>query len=84
MIVLESSGRLTDRSTTVVTAKRLEIAGKMLGNSRLVATLTTDGLLKVTAAEDNATLTYKKAAESDPPITIEKGAIRGGAKVIGE
>ncbi|AMV26616.1 hypothetical protein VT84_19615 [Gemmata sp. SH-PL17] len=84
VIVLESSGRLTDRSTTVVTAKRLEIAGKMLGNSRLVATLTTDGLLKVTAAEDNATLTYKKAAESDPPITIEKGAIRGGAKVIGE
>ncbi|VTR94732.1 unnamed protein product [Gemmata massiliana] len=84
VIVLGSSGRVTDHSTTVITAKRLEIAGNMLGNSRLFATLTSGGVLKVTAADDNATLTYKKATESDPPVTVEKGAIRGGAKIIAE
>ncbi|MBP3955594.1 hypothetical protein J8F10_09900 [Gemmata sp. G18] len=84
VIVLESSGRLTGSATTVVTAKRLEIGGKMLGSAKVFATLTAGGLLKVTAADEGATVTYKKAADSDPPIAVEKGTIRGGAKILAE
>jgi hypothetical protein len=82
--VLAGSGRLAGGSTIAVTAKRLEVLGKMLGGTKLSATLTTGGSLKLAAMDERATVTYRRAAPTDPPIAVEKGDIRGGAKVIAE
>ncbi len=84
VIVLADSGRLTGSAVTTVTAKRLEVAGKLLGAARLNAALTTGGSLKLTSTEEGAIVTYKKAAASDPALIVERGIIRGGAKVLAE
>lgn len=83
-VVLASSGRVTGNSVVAVTAKRVEAAGTVTGNARLHATLTAGGSLRLSTVEEGATVTYKKAAASDPPLAVEKGAVRGGAKVFAE
>jgi hypothetical protein len=82
--VLANSGLFAGGSTTKVTAKRVEVAGKTGGGAKLYVTLTAGGSLKLTSADEGALVTYKKAATSDPPLTLEKGTIRGGAKIIAE
>lgn len=82
VVVLASSGRLTGGAVTTVTAKRIDVAGKALGGAKLHATLTTGGSLKLATVDEGATVTYRKAAASDPPLTVEKGVVSGGAKVV--
>lgn len=84
VILLSNSGRLTGSTSTTVTAKRLEIAGKLLGTAKLRATLTPGGSLKIAFADESASVRYKKTAVTDPPLAVEKGVVRGGAKVIAE
>lgn len=84
VFVLANSGQFAGGSTTKVTAKRFDIAGKLGGGAKVHVTLTAGGSLKLTSADEGALVTYKKAAASDPPLTIERGVIRGGAKVIVE
>ncbi len=84
VIVLADSGRLTGSAVTTVTAKRLNVAGKLLGGARLNATLTTGGSLKLTTTEEGAIVTYKKAVASDPAVIVERGILHGGAKVLAE
>lgn len=84
VVVVANSGLFAGNSTTRLTAKRLEVAGKFGGNAKVFATLTVGGSLKLTTAEEGAQLTYKKAAASDPPLTVDKGIVRGGAKVLEE
>jgi hypothetical protein len=79
-----NSGRLDGGSEVTITAKTLNMNGVMLGGARLNATFTTGGSLKVASMEGGATLKYKKAAASDPAIVVEKGELRGGARVIAE
>jgi hypothetical protein len=83
-VVLASSGRLTGSSVVAITAKRVEAAGGVTGNARLHATLTAGGSLRLTTVEEAATVTYRKAAATDPPPAVERGTVRGGAKVIAE
>lgn len=82
VVVLASSGRLTGGAVTTVTAKRIDLAGKVLGGAKLHATLTAGGSLKFATVDEGATVTYRKAAPADPPLTVEKGAVGGGAKVV--
>ena len=84
VLVLADSGLFAGGSTTKLTAKRFEAAGKLAGGAKLFVTLTAGGSIKIAAADEGATVTYKKAAASDPPLTVEKGAVRGGARVIEE
>lgn len=79
-----NSGLFAGSSTTRLTARRVEIAGKLGGGAKVFVTFTAGGSLKFAAADEGAIVTYKKAAPSDPPVTIEKGTVRGGAKVIAE
>ena len=83
-VVLASSGRVTGRSVVAVTAKRVEAAGAVTGNARLQATLTAGGSLRLSAVEEGATVSYRKAAATDPPPAVDRGTVRGGAKVFAE
>ncbi len=84
VIVSANSGRLDNGSEVTVTAKRLDIRGPMLGGTKLSATLTAGGSLKFALMDGGATITYRKAAATDPALVVEKGKIRGGAKLIVE
>ena len=81
-VIVAESGRVSGGSVVVLTAKRLEVKCPMSGNARVTVTLTTGGALKLTLTEEGATVTYRKSAPNDPPLTIEKGLIRGGARVV--
>jgi hypothetical protein len=81
-VVVAGSGRLSGCPVATVTAKRLEVKCPMSGTARISATLTAGGSLKLGLMEDGATVTYRKAAANDPPLTVEKGEMRGSAKVI--
>ncbi|HEY1187813.1 MAG TPA: zinc ribbon domain-containing protein [Gemmata sp.] len=82
VVLLARSGRLTGSAVATVTAKRVEVAGQMFGTAKLRTTLTAGGSLKLTTLEEGATVTYKKAAATDPPLVVDKGTVRGRAKVI--
>ncbi len=82
-VVVAHTGRVTGGATMTVTAKRLEVNCPLSGGAKVNVTLTAGGSLKLKRAEEGATLTYKKAAASDPPPTIAKGDLHGGAKVLG-
>jgi hypothetical protein len=82
LVVFASTGRLTGGSTVTVTAKRLELNGPASGGTKVNVTLLAGGSLKVVKAEEGATITYKKAAANDAEPVIEKGELRGGAKII--
>ncbi len=82
-VVVAHTGRVTGGATMTVTAKRLEVNCPLSGGAKVAVTLTAGGSLKLTRAEEGATVTYKKAAPTDPPPTIEKGDLHGGAKVLG-
>jgi hypothetical protein len=84
VVVRAEGGRLFGTSVTTVTAKRLDFLGKMRGSARLSVTLTAGGSLKLTLTEEGATVTYRRAAPADPPLKVEKGVVRGGARVIAE
>ncbi len=81
-VTVAGSGRLSGCPVVTVTAKRLEVKCPMSGTARLNATLTAGGVLKLALMEESATVTYKKSVATDPPPTIEKGVLRGGAKVV--
>jgi hypothetical protein len=81
-VIVAGSGRLSGGPLVTVTAKRLEVKCPMSGNARINATLTAGGSLKLTLTEENATVSYKKAAAKDPPLTVEKGVTRGRGLVI--
>lgn len=81
-VVVAHTGRVTGGATMTVTAKRLEVNCPLSGGAKVAVTLTAGGSLKLARAEEGATVTYKKAAASDPPPTIEKGDLHGGAKVV--
>jgi hypothetical protein len=81
-VTVAGSGRVSGGALVTVTAKRLEIKCPLSGNARANVTLTAPGALKLGLMEEGATVTYKKSAANDPAPTIEKGNIRGGAKVI--
>jgi hypothetical protein len=81
-VIVTGSGRLSGGPLVTVTAKRLEVKCPMSGNARVNVTLTAPGTLKLGLMEESATVTYKKAGANDPAPTIEKGILRGGAKVI--
>jgi hypothetical protein len=84
VVVLANSGRFTGGSTVTITAKRLEALGPLGGSTKVNLTCTAGGSLKLTRAEEGATVTYRKAAAGDPALAIEKGEIRGGAKVLAQ
>jgi hypothetical protein len=81
-VALEKSGRCTGGSTVTITAKRFEAIGLLTGGTKVNITFTAGGSLKLTRAEEGATVTYKKNAPTDPAPVIEKGDVRGGAKVL--
>jgi hypothetical protein len=83
-VLFAESARLDGGSTVTVTAKALTVRGPMLGGTKLSATLTTGGALKLTTLEGGATATYRKEKPSDPPLTVDAGDARGGAKVVAE
>ena len=83
VVKVADTGRVTGHATVTATAKRLEVNGPLSGNAKVKATLSARGSLKWVRAEENATVSYKRAAETDPPPTIDKGELRGGAKVVG-
>jgi hypothetical protein len=83
-VVLANSGRFTGGSTIVITARRLEAIGLLTGGTKVNVTFTTGGSLKLTRAEEGAIVTYKKNAANDPAPVIEKGDLRGGAKVVAQ
>jgi hypothetical protein len=76
------TSRLTGGSTTTITAKHLTTQAPLSGGTKVNVTLTTGGSLKITKAEEGATVTYRKSAASDPAPVIEKGEFRGGAKLM--
>lgn len=82
VVVVDSSGRISGSANLVVTAKRLDVICPLSGGAKVNATLTTGGSLKWKIAEEGATITYKPAAVNDPPLTIERGELRGSAKVV--
>ena len=82
-VVVAKTGRVTGSATMTVTAKRLEVNCPLSGGAKVNVTLTASGSLKLTRSEEGATVTYKKAAPTDPAPTIEKGELHGGAKVVG-
>ncbi len=82
-VVVAHTGRVTGGATMTVTAKRLEVNCPLSGGAKVNVTLTAGGSLKLKRAEEGATVTYKKATASDPPPTIAKGELHGGAKVLG-
>jgi hypothetical protein len=82
--VSATAGRLTGSAVVTVTAKRVDVAGKMLGGSRLNVMFSTGGALKLASVEEGAVVTYRKGAAADPAVTVEKGIVRGGAKVVAE
>jgi hypothetical protein len=84
VVALADCGRFTGGSTITVTAKRLEALGPLSGGTKVNLTLTAPGSLKLTRAEEGAIVTYRKAAKGDPALAIEKGDIRGGAKVVAQ
>ncbi|MBN9120836.1 MAG: hypothetical protein J0I06_17080, partial [Planctomycetes bacterium] len=81
-VTVEGSGRLSGGTLMAVTARRLAVKCPMSGNARANVTLTAGGTLKLGLMEDGATVAYKKAAPNDPPPTVERGVIRGGARVV--
>ncbi len=83
VVKVATTGRVTGSATVTATAKRVEVNGPLSGSAKVKATLSARGSLKWVRAEENATVSYKRAAETDPPPTIDKGELRGGAKVVG-
>jgi hypothetical protein len=83
-VVLTRSGRFTGGSIIAITAKRLEAVGLLTGGTAVQIKLTPGGSLKLTRSEEGATVTYSKSMPGDPPPTIEKGELHGGAKVLSE
>ena len=83
-VLFAESSRLDGGSTVTVTAKELTVRGPMLGGTKLSATLTSGGTLKLTTLEGGATVTYRKEKPTDPAPTVDRGDVRGGAKVIAE
>ncbi len=81
-VVDANTGRVSGSATITATAKRLVVNCPLSGGAKVNLTLTAGGSLKLIRSEDGATITYKKAAASDPPPTIEKGELHGGAKVV--
>lgn len=81
-VFIANSARVTGSSTVAITAKRVEAKGPLSGGARVNVTLNSGGLLKLTRLEEGATVTYRKSAPNDPPPNVEKGEIRGGAKVV--
>lgn len=81
-VVVAKTGRVTGSATMTMTAKRLEVNCPLSGGAKVNVTLTAGGSLKLTRSEEGATITYKKAAPTDPAPTIEKGELHGGAKVV--
>ena len=82
VLVAGNSGCLTGGALATVTAKRVVVAGWMSGGAKLNITLTTGGVLKLTRLQEGAIVTYRKAAVSDPALAVERGQLKGGAKVI--
>lgn len=80
-VVLEQSGRFTGGSTITATAKRFEAQGLLNGGTKVNLHLTEGGSLKLTRAEEGATVTYRKTGANEPPLMIDRGDLRGGAKV---
>lgn len=83
-VLFAESSRLDAGSTATVTAKELTVRGPMLGGTKLSATLTSGGALKLTTLEGGATVTYRKEKPTDPAPAVDRGDVRGGAKVIAE
>jgi hypothetical protein len=81
-VVFAKSGRVSGSALVTVTTKRLEANCPLSGGAKVNVTLTAGGSLKLNRAEEGATVTYKKAAAADPAPVIEKGELRGGAKVV--
>jgi hypothetical protein len=81
-LVIAPSGRVAGGATVTATTKRLNVMCPLSGAAKVNVTLTAAGFLKWKLAEEGATITYKQAAANDPPPTIERGELRGGAKVI--
>ncbi|QJX00512.1 hypothetical protein [Frigoriglobus tundricola] len=83
VVRMAATGRVTDTATVTATAKRFEANGPLSGNAKVRVTLSARGSLKLVRAEESATVSYKRAADTDPPPTIDKGELRGAAKVDG-
>lgn len=83
-VLFAESARLDAGSTVTATAKDLTVRGPMLGGTKLSATLTSGGALKLTTLEGGATVTYRKEKPTDPAPAVDRGDVRGGAKVIAE
>jgi hypothetical protein len=81
-VVVASSGRVAGGATVTVVAKRLEVNCPLSGGAKVNVTLSAGGSLKLKLTEEGATVTYRKAAPADPPPAIEKGEVRGGARVV--
>jgi hypothetical protein len=81
-VTFAKSGRVSGSALVIVTAKRLEANCPLSGGAKVNVTLTASGSLKLNRAEEGATVTWKKAAPGDPAPVIEKGELRGGAKVV--
>ena len=84
VVLLAAAGRVTGGATATITAKRLDLAGKVRGQAKLNATLTTGGALNFASVEENATVTYQRGAATDPPLRVQIGAIGDGAKVLAQ
>jgi hypothetical protein len=82
-VTVAGSGRMSGGPIVTVTAKRLEVKCPMSGAARVQLTLTTGGSLKLGLMEEGATVLYRKGLPNDPQPKVEKGEIRGGAKVLG-
>lgn len=81
-VVLAQSGRFTNGSTVTLTTKRFEALGLLTGSTKVNVTFTAGGALKLTRTEEGATVTYRKTGANEPAPVIDRGDVRGGAKVM--
>jgi hypothetical protein len=83
-VLLTESARMSGGATVTATAKHFEAKGLLSGGAKLHLTLTAGGSLKLARLDEGAVVSYRKSAPGDPPPTVEKGLVRGGARVVAE
>jgi hypothetical protein len=83
-LLFTESARISGSPTVTITAKQFEAKGRLSGAAKVSVTLTAGGSLKLALSDEGAVVTYRKSAPGDPPPTVERGQVRGGARVFAE
>lgn len=81
---MPSGGRIGGGAELTLSVKRFDAVGLIHEGAKVRVTVDSGGSVKVGQLDGGATVTWKRAATTDPAPKVETGDLRSGTKVTEE